>query len=733
MQRRPTTLSKLNTRIVDELREAHILPRDEPPAKLCSGCSEITIAKMREVGGYKHPTNVYELPTSAGECDLCEVLVDRIANSLKDEKQSGHSKPGSKQKSDARSPKDLPRDERYALALEQHGFKQKKKSTSFVVLVQWPLPGMEHVFAIEKFTPGSLGAPGEGLISVCRIYTDSGGLPHILCQCVVRADWRPPAVRSRSPVGCALLLALKVPAEVDLNMLAIQVKRWRRACCASHKVCNGPADAPPKPPLPTRVLDVEKERLYETKHAPGRYIALSHTWGGQVEGRTLKGNLKERLKGFSFDTLPLNFRDAIKVTKALGMRYLWIDSLCIVQDDADDWGREAKTMTGLYMNSWVTIAATRAPDSASGFLGRRDVSKVVKVPGEGGEYFYVCPDAAPNFEEAVFGAPLNRRAWVVQERVLSPRTLHFTQSQVYWECMCAILAEDMNHESGGSDARLSTSRTHYARFDGPKGTTPEGWWSLLENYTACGLTYQSDKLIAIHGIVSWMKSQFELEFLAGVWKDSASVGLLWVAADRQGLEPLPESLAPSWSWASKKGPIKHIKMLGEYGENTSTYISGDWSTEESQTSKSLVLHADICSLQSGLHFGPLKTTDLPFELENSNARYRLIEEPRKTFGVRGWAVLDEDLESSSEEGQVSDHNLDDLYWVVVRYQTDTEAEPESNPDTGSSVLKTPFYDTQYCLLVRKWRSGDGEYVRVGSGAVYGAQRLEVKYKGVKVL
>lgn len=187
MQRGPTTLSKLNTRIVNALREANILPRDEPPAKLRSGCSKITIAKMREPGGYKHPINVYDLPKSAEECELCEVLVDKISTSLKDEEQSSHSKPGSKQKSDAHSTKDLTRDERYALALEQHGFKPKKRSTSFVVLVQWPFPGMEHVFAIERFT-GAVGAPGEGLVSVCRIYTDSGELSRILYRCLARAD-----------------------------------------------------------------------------------------------------------------------------------------------------------------------------------------------------------------------------------------------------------------------------------------------------------------------------------------------------------------------------------------------------------------------------------------------------------------------------------------------------------------------------------------------------------------
>ncbi|KAF9502221.1 hypothetical protein BDN71DRAFT_1500365 [Pleurotus eryngii] len=164
MQRGPTP-SKLNTGIVNKLREANILPQDEPPPKLCSGCSGITVAKMRVAGGYKHPINVYDLPKSAEDCNFCK-----------------HD-----------------RDGRYALALEQYGFKQKKKGTSFVALVQWPLPEMEHVVVIEKFM-GVAGAPGEGLVSICGIYRLS--------------------IRSRSPVGIELLLVLKVPAEVDLDMLA---------------------------------------------------------------------------------------------------------------------------------------------------------------------------------------------------------------------------------------------------------------------------------------------------------------------------------------------------------------------------------------------------------------------------------------------------------------------------------------------------------------------------------
>lgn len=122
-----------------------------------------------------------------------------------------------------------------------------------------------------------------------------------------------------------------------------------------------------------------------------------------------------------------------------------------------------------------------------------------------------------------------------------------------------------------------------------------------------------------------MPLQFELEFLAGVWKDSASVSLLWAAADDKGSEPLPDIEVPSWSWASRKGAIKHFHAQGKYSDNASTYITGGGSAHQSNTPRPLALLADLYSLQSGYDFGPLKKSYLPPELEPSKARYRYIE------------------------------------------------------------------------------------------------------------
>jgi hypothetical protein len=153
-------------------------------------------------------------------------------------------------------------------------------------------------------------------------------------------------------------------------------------------------------------------------------------------------NIDHRKKGFDVKDLPLTFQDAVKVTRELDVQYLWIDSLCIIQGKGGDWSKESQCMQAVYRSAYCTIAATSASNPNSGFLERRDISEYVCIQDEGGRRVNVCRNVA-NFDTDVEKKPLNSRGWVMQERLLSCRTIHFSDNQTYWECGEGVYCEDL--------------------------------------------------------------------------------------------------------------------------------------------------------------------------------------------------------------------------------------------------------------------------------------------------
>jgi hypothetical protein len=157
---------------------------------------------------------------------------------------------------------------------------------------------------------------------------------------------------------------------------------------------------------------------------------------------TTDGNCNARMYGFSLSELPKTFQDAVRVTRELGIEYLWIDSLCIIQWNADDWRREAGRMEDVFASAYCTIAATSAVDSNAGFLARNRGDEYVRVQDARGNQVCICTHM-DDFEDDVENAGLNKRAWVMQERVLSRRTIHFTANGAYWECGGGVYCENL--------------------------------------------------------------------------------------------------------------------------------------------------------------------------------------------------------------------------------------------------------------------------------------------------
>ncbi|KAI9651276.1 hypothetical protein NHQ30_001314 [Ciborinia camelliae] len=299
-----------------------------------------------------------------------------------------------------------------------------------------------------------------------------------------------------------------------------------------------------------------------------KYATLSRVWGSLDFVKLLKSNLSCFQKDIPLSSLTKTFQNTIKVVLKSGFYYLWIDSLCIIQDDADDWLKESALMANVYGGSSLNIAATGARDGNDGLFFNRDpnivravnlMTPVEKQNGfganesneENSKLAWVCVDGAM-FHRACQNLPLFQRAWIYQERFLSPRTLHFGKSQIVLECGTHLYYETFGTRPGHIVENPIRTRHH---------TFSLAWPLIVQDYTRSQLTISSDKLVALSGIAKYFANKYNGQYIAGIWKEHLPHALLWRARDTvnvHGTGPLPLR-GPSWSWASRNGFIRYSK------------------------------------------------------------------------------------------------------------------------------------------------------------------------------
>ena len=335
---------------------------------------------------------------------------------------------------------------------------------------------------------------------------------------------------------------------------------WATQCWAKHKTCSKPAAA--EPWIPRRLLQIDAPalagttvRVVDRDEIEGKiaYIALSHRWGDSSV-LTLNISTRTELKvGIALDRLPTTFRDAIRVCKWFDLRYLWIDSLCIVQDSPDDWLRESHTMKAVYNNAFLTIAAGTGASDAGLFVHRRP--SAVKVPQVETSWH-----ALPNqrycivddrlWMRDVDNAPLSKRAWVVQERFLSPRVLFFGATQMFYECCEKSVCETFP----GGRARCELG-WEPKRLDHINTTAMKAWYAASKAYSAASLTKYSDKIIAIAGVAEMCQERLDDQYVVGLWRKAIIAQLCWETHARDYTRPDP-CVAPTWSWLSINGSLR---------------------------------------------------------------------------------------------------------------------------------------------------------------------------------
>lgn len=431
----------------------------------------------------------------------------------------------------------------------------------------------------------------------------------------------------------------------DSEIAYKRLEAWLKNCVDSHPRCRATTR---ETVLPTRVIDVfasrDRAALVESRGRTGKYIALSHTWGKSRRLTATKKTVGDLMEGIAVSSLPKTFRDAIDITRRLGIRYLWIDCLCIIQDDPQDWEREAAAMTRVYRNSYLTISASASSDSHSGCFptrtGKSFVSPATRSlgyetptvhnapalytigyedrsrPGRA-DHIYLYEEWLPGslsptpqkthigsfgkVIDPVADQPLSTRGWTLQERLLSPRVVHYAGDQIYFECETEIRSEcgfkfpnvnfDLQHclstqcipfEEHGIQNGAGISFIP-GRPSGARGSPRQqgGWLSLVEDYSRRQLSVSDDKLSAIAGVARIISEETGDYYIAGVWANHLMEDIFWrvytheetfeddghrwkrrpVKGQLLGLASRPPQYrAPSWSWASIDAPVKYIPL-----------------------------------------------------------------------------------------------------------------------------------------------------------------------------
>jgi hypothetical protein len=348
-----------------------------------------------------------------------------------------------------------------------------------------------------------------------------------------------------------------------------QGKRWIAECVNTHSSCNIP-DSPLDLCKPRRLLDVDKSgariRLVDTSSLDKtssaiEYVTLSHCWGKASILRLVKENMDGLRQSIDFDDLPLTFQHAVITSRRLGFRYIWIDSLCIIQDSKSDWEQESAIMGDIYRGGVCNISAMAAVNSNAGFFVARN--PLAYMPCRLGKMGKIDPVAKSKPAPSNMAGRLSTRGWVMQERAMSPRTLHFGSQGLAWEC----LSQGMNEKAALPEIG---PKTHFTRLCIPDSAShtlanPERhlrtfyctWSRLLASYSSCTLTVPGDRLVAFNAIIAEASRRTGLTPVAGLWKELLPADLLWY---RDAPSPLPNSKqaysAPSWSWGAISSGVK---------------------------------------------------------------------------------------------------------------------------------------------------------------------------------
>ena len=394
------------------------------------------------------------------------------------------------------------------------------------------------------------------------------------------------------PPGYEQLLARAVEPDSASDASIRVLQSWHRNCLANHPPCARQLFR--QRPLPTRVLDVgdanTNPKMIATNGSMGEWAALNYCWGGN-SSFVLNTETSMSLFGgyISLAEYPKTLQDAIIITRALNLQYLWIDALCIIQDSPNDWATEASRMKDVYGGASITIAASSSTGTAHGIFKTRSISHPAcklnwQHPVASRSHSIYLRSVKDFWDTTLRYEPLNTRGWTLQESLLAQRTVSYGTQQMFWECQClktgesgrpilpreqhrdkafvqSIISNDynmwqktklsltrmsLNFMPVGWSAVFSAWEQHYEAMYGR-------WYAIVLDYTGRELTVQTDILPALSGLAATFNNVLQDQYCAGLWRNNIIRELCWsrlrFPRERKPDPEAQDSALPSWSWA----------------------------------------------------------------------------------------------------------------------------------------------------------------------------------------
>lgn len=494
--------------------------------------------------------------------------------------------------------------------------------------------------------------------------------------------------------------------------------------------------------LPTRLLYVgqdgadeavklvETKELYQHRHQycfpvmrkmrhEVQYACFSYCWGSHVPLKTTRGTLAQFKRGLPKQEMPQSFQDAIFVTRKLGLQYLWIDALCILQDMDEDWEAESAMMSDIFFHSFITIGAAATASCLEGFLRpRKDRSLTLKfqsslsteISGSYSIHLSKMSEATP-CEVDMSRSVWTTRGWVWQEQILPQRLLIFGEEMVHLKCRCyrRIFSED--------DTVYPSSYVKVFKPSPFDKVLASSWQDWIQDFSCRALTHPRDSLAAVAGLARALERAFDKEdnvpeYLAGHWlHEEFDSSLLWILqSNRKGsframIEDPQDSTkycAPSWSWASRhQGGFGMLPFEAGTGMKTDfKFICSDLMPAKSNPRVGLKPGSSI-TLQGRVRpMSPLSTEFL-----------RAIESSQRCPNSSGWMYrTEEDLQSLQDPVGISSEG--GTLWLFLDWNP--RQDPASCGEYEASMHLFLLTDAGLGLVLLPDPRHTSGYLRVGA-------------------
>ncbi|CVK98890.1 related to protein TOL [Fusarium mangiferae] len=361
-----------------------------------------------------------------------------------------------------------------------------------------------------------------------------------------------------------------------------KIKGWIDTCEAEHDHCAQQHSTG----LPKRVLKIANDNisLYisQKKDVPTedqRYVALSYRWGNDLPLKLTQNTLGDFIKGYPISKLPDTLQDAVRISRNLGFKFIWIDALCIVQDDENDWVEQSALMADIYQHSSLNLCAADSAGCGSGMVEMAaphlmEITTAVTQSADTGSRETVVLVGGP-ISTAIIDwdrCGLLSRGWVFQEGLCSPRGLYVSRRHgLFWDCGAMIDMIDRRESiSTGDFDHAFNPRTERRSFLSlTKNANRHSmavrdfsftWYDWMELYTSRYLTRKTDRLPAVAGMASYVASLSGMKYKAGLWEEDILRGLMWRRGSSRHAKRVPGG-APTWSWASITGPVYYDEFF----------------------------------------------------------------------------------------------------------------------------------------------------------------------------